>query len=43
MIIDLTDFLNIEESKVRYLAEKHELSMKFENMKTLSIVQTWEQ
>lgn len=34
MIIDLKDFLNIEESKVRYLAEEHELPMKFENMKT---------
>ena len=43
MIIDLKDFFIIEESKVRYLAEEHEQSMKFENMKTLSIVQTWEQ
>ena len=43
MIIDLKDFLSIEESKVRYLAEEHEQPVKFENMKTLSIVQNWEQ
>ena len=38
MIIDLQDFFDIEESKVRYLAKENEQPMKFENMKTLSIV-----